>query len=505
MNGLIEEAREALWAIWNRRWMALAVAWGFCLLGWLVVALIPNAYDSKTRIFVQLDDALAQQIGIGAATREKEMQQVQQTLKSAVNLEKVIRSTRIGDEITTPGEMERAVQGLGEKIIVLAQGENLFEITATSGRSDLSDAENAQLAQDIAQRMIDIFRESNIGGSRGEMRETIEFLDAQLAERSKQLEEAEQKRLAFEAQHPDLAGGTETISQKIENQRNELRAVQADLAAARSALAAIDGQLASTPRNLATSDTGGPRASLAQAQSNLASMRGRGLTDSHPDVVAAQKQIAALRTAAASDGGNYGMPNPAYTSLQGIRIERQANLEALSSRAAAISTTLADFSASQATEPGVAAEAQRISRDYQVLREQYDKLLGDREELRLRGQVETERSAIKFEVIDPPSTPRVPSWPNRPILLFAVLFLGLCIGGGVAYLLHKMRSSFSTAAKLESTFELPVVGTISLALTDAAKALARKRYRRFAAAAGGLGALFVILLAAEFVQRGMVA
>ena len=160
MNAIIEEAREALWTVWNRRWLALAVAWGVCLLGWFVVAMIPNAYDSKTRIFVQLDDALAQQIGIGAASREKEIQQVQQTLKSAVNLEKVIRSTRIGDEITTPTEMERAVQQLGEKIIVLAQGENLFEITATSGRSDLSDAENAQLAQDIAQRMIDIFRES---------------------------------------------------------------------------------------------------------------------------------------------------------------------------------------------------------------------------------------------------------------------------------------------------------------------------------------------------------
>ncbi len=504
MNTLIEEAREALWAVWNRRWMALGVAWGVCLLGWFVVAMIPNAYDSKTRIFVQLDDALAQQIGIGAATREKEIQQVQQTLKSAVNLEKVVRSTRIGDEITTPAEMERAVQALGEKIIVLAQGENLFEITATSGRSDLSDAENAQLAQDIAQRMIDIFRESNIGGSRGDMRETLEFLDQQLAERSKQLEEAEQKRLSFETEHPDLVGGTEAISAKIENQRNELRSVQADLAAARSALAAIDGQIASTPRTLATSDMGGPRASLAQAQSNLAALRGRGLTDSHPDVIALNKQIAALRVAAANDNGNYGMPNPAYSSLQGIRIEKQSNVEALSSRAAAISSQLADFSASQATEPGVAAEAQRISRDYQVLREQYDKLLADREELRLRGQVETERSAIKFEVIDPPSTPRAPSWPNRPILLFAVLFLGVGAGAGTAYLTARMRSSFATAGKLESAFELPVIGTISLALTDAAKVLQRKKLKRFVAASAGLGGLFVVLMVAEFVQRGMV-
>ena len=66
MNELLEEARAALWTVWNRRWLALGVAWGVCLLGWLIVALIPNSYESKARIFVQLDDALAQQIGIGA-------------------------------------------------------------------------------------------------------------------------------------------------------------------------------------------------------------------------------------------------------------------------------------------------------------------------------------------------------------------------------------------------------------------------------------------------------
>ena len=125
--------------------------------------------------------------------------------------------------------------------------------------------------------------------------------------------------------------------------------------------------------------------------------------------------------------------------------------------------------------------------------------------MRLRGQVETERSAIKFEVIDPPSTPRVPSWPNRPILLFAVLFLGVGAGAGSAYMLGRMRSSFATAGKLEDTFQLPVIGTISLTLTDAARALHKKRMRRFAAASAGLGTLFLVLLVAEFVQRGMVA
>ena len=90
-------------------------------------------------------------------------------------------------------------------------------------------------------------------------------------------------------------------------------------------------------------------------------------------------------------------------------------------------------------------------------------------------------------------------------LATAMLFAGIAAGCAVAFAKGKMRSAFVTAAKLETTFDLPVIGTISLVMTDAARALARKRRKQFYAASGSLGGLFVILMAAEFIQRGMVA
>ena len=507
MNQILEELRIALYSVWNRRWLALGVAWGVCLLGWAAIAFIPNSYESRSRIFVQLDDALAQQIGIGAGNREKDIQRVRQTLTSAINLEKVVRSTRIGEDVTSPRQMEIAVEDLAENIQVSSEQESLFTITASSGRSDLSDGENAVLAQDIVQKMIDIFREENLAGGRGEMRESITFLDQQLAERQAELEEAEQRRLAFEAENPELIGGAAAIGAQLANTRSELRAVESDLAAAQSALAAIEGQLGNTPRTIAgAAPQGAASAALAQARSQLAGLKGRGLTDSHPDVIAMNRQIEALRPqAAAEGGGGTSSMNPAYSSLLSIKAERQANVTALQSRKAALSTEIAQTMASQAQEPGVAAEATRISRDYEVLREQYDKLLQDREELKLRGSVETERSAIKFEVIDPPTSPRVPAAPNRPLLLAAVLVLGLGAGAGVAFLAGQIGSGFQTAAGLEKALELPVIGTVSTSPTPASKILAHKRLKQFAMAGGGLAAVFVILGGVEFVQRGMVA
>lgn len=508
MSELLEEARGALWAIWNRRWLALGIAWGVCALGWLVVALIPNTYQSEAKIFVQLDDMLADQIGITAASRDKDIARIQQTLMSSVNLEKVIRSTKLGEKVGSPTQMASAVAALNKTIVIAAEGDpgsHIFKITATSGRRDLSDSENAQVAQDVAQQMIDIFKEQNLGGSRSQVRDTIAFMDQQLAERSKQLEDAEQRRLAFEAKYPDLAGGTDAIISQMNGYRAELRNVEADLAAAQSALAAIDGQMASTPKMLTTPESGSPRAALAQARANLAALQARGLTDSHPDIIAAQKQVAALSKAAQAPGGDYGTPNPAYTSLQGIRVERQATVEALTSRAAALRQQIVTVEANEAQAPAAAAEAKQISRDYDVLKAQYDKLLGDREELRLRGQVETEHNSVKFDVVDPPSAPRKPASPNRPLLLFAVLFIGIMAGCGVAFAMGKVRSTFATAGKLATTFELPVVGTISLALTDAARALEKKRRRLFYTASASLGGLFLVLVAAEFVQRGLIA
>ena len=505
MQEVLDEIRSALHTVWNRRWVALAVAWAVCILGWLAVAFIPNSYESRARIYVELEDVLSEQLDISGDGKQA-ITKVRQTLISAVNLERVVRDTKLGDKVATDAEMQSAVQDLTETIVVESEQDNLFEITATIGKSSLSDAENAALARDVVQSLIDIFRESNIAGNRGDVADTIAFLDEQLDERKRELEAAEQRRLAFEAQYPDLIGGSGTVTGRLQGMRTEMRGIDADIAAAQSALAAINGQIASTPRTIMTANSGGARGALMQAQSQLAAMRARGLTDSHPDVQAIQRQISALRDQAASEpAGAGGSPNPAYTSLQSIRAERQANVQALQARKAALQSDISALIAAQADEPAVAAEANRISRDYEVLKDKYDELLKDREEMRLRGQVETERSAFQFEVIDPPTAPRNPAAPNRPLLLLGVLIVGFGAGAGVAFVMGQLNSSFTTADKLERTLDLPVIGTISRSMTRATRQHEKLRLKQFLAGVGGLAGICFLLLVVEIVQVGSVA
>jgi len=505
MNSIYEEALAAVHSVWHRKWLALAVAWGICLLGWLVVALIPNSYESQARIFIQLDDPLAQQVGIDVNDRKRDIERIRQTLTSAINLEKVVRATQLGDRITSSKAMEAAVLRLGDNIKVVNEQDNLFNITAVSNDGSLSDAENARAAQQIAQKLIDIFREENLTGNRGEMTETLEFVNAQLAQREKELEAAENRRRVFEQQHPEMAAGGAASTQRLESERNELRGIDADLAAAQSALAAIDGQLSGTPKTM-PGGAGGAGTSLAQAEADLSAMRARGLTENHPDVIAARNQVAALKSPAAREAAaGVGVPNPAYSSLISIRADREANVQALTSRRAALQSDIAQLTAQTLDNPEAAAEAQKINRDYDVLRQQYDKLLQDREELRLRGEIKSDREAVKFEVVDPPTTPRKPVAPNRPVLLLGVLVVGIVGGAGAAFGMGKLRSTFATAAGLERATGLPVLGTISQSLTDGARRLRRKRLKLWYGATAALAGLFVLLLAIEFIQRGMVA
>ncbi len=507
MTEIFDELRTALYSVWHRRWLALAVAWGVCLLGWLVVAMIPNSYESKARIYVDVDDVLSEQLGIAGDGRE-EITRVRQTLLSSVNLEKVITSTKLGENISERTEMDAAIGRLAENVRVASEEDNLFSITAEVGVSGLSDSENAVLARNVVQKLLDIFREEHISGNRAEISGAIADLNDQLEERKIELESAEERRLAFESQYPELIGGSASLSSKVQQSRTELRDIDADLAAAESALAAINSQISTTPRTIAGgANAVGPQASLLQVQSQLAELRARGLTDQHPDMVATTRQAEILRRQVAAAGPDTasGTPNPAYSQLLALRADRQAGVDSLQARRAAIQSSAASLVASQASEPAVAAEANRISRDYDVLRTNYERLLEDREKLRTRGDVVEETSQYKFDLVDPPIVPQSPAAPNRPLLLIGVLFAGIAAGAGVAYSLSQLRSSFATPQKLERAMGLPVIGSISLTVSEAAKELSRRRFKQFAGASAALFGVLVILLAIEVVSVGTIA
>lgn len=502
MNGLYDEIRVAIHAIWTRRWLALAVAWAIAIVGWLFVSQIPNSYESRARVFVQMQTILPNAVGISPADQQKDIDTIRQTLTSAVNLEKVVRGTDLANSVSSPADVSDRVAGLQKAIKITAQQDNLFEIVVTGS--------SPKVARQVVQKLIDIFVEQNLAGNRVETTQSLGFLDSQLQARQKQLQEAEAKRTDFQNRYLGSLPGTGSLNDRMSAVRSQMSQIDSDLAAAQSSVAALNGQLAGTPAMVAggaTSGVGPARARLAAIQGQLAEARSRGFTDNHPDVIALKSQMAAAQAAARSEpvsaGG--GANNPLYLSLKSMQADKQATVASLTMRKTQLQGDLNTLNAKLAGDPAVAAEQSQIENDYQVLKDQYSKLLADREAIKLRGQAQSETDSVKFSVIDPPTAPRVPTAPNRPLLLTGVLLAGICGGIGAAFAMGQLQTTFATASRLERATGMPVIGSIGEMVTRAQIASRRRRLAYFGGGAGALAIAYVALLGVEMLQRGLVA
>ena len=510
MDGLYEQFRIALHQVWRRRWLALAVAWGVCLLGWLAIALIPNSYKSTARVFVQTQTILPNQVGMMPADRQADLLRVKQTLTSADNLAKVVRRTDLNQLVSSDRDVAAQAAALKENIKVTTTQDNLFEISAMVSVPSLSNAQNSKIAADVVQSLLDIFVEENLAGDRAETSQSLTFLDQELQRRQQELQQAEQRRVEFEQRFLGVLPGEGSVEQRMSAARGELNGVEQRVSEGQSSLAALRGQLEATPQSLpGTPDSGGggtASGQIAALQSQLAQYAARGWTDNHPDVVATRQQIDRLRPLAAREPrGAGGTSNPAYVSLRAMLAEREGQVQAALARRNQIQSDLAQLSSKQASEPGVAADQARLNRDYEVLKQQYDQLLGQREQVRLRNDVQNKTNAVQFRVIDPPSRSSVPEKPNRPLLLSVVLFAGLAAGVGVAFALGQLQATFTTQSRLEQATGLPVLGSISEVLSPADRSRRRQRLVWLGGASGALAGGYAILMAVEFWQRSLVA
>jgi len=506
MSLIYEELRVALHIIWRRRWFALAIAWAICIAGWLVVSLIPNKYESRARVLVRTQSLLPGQVGFTENDTQRSIDHVRQTLVSRENLIKVVRETDIARQATSQADVVGLAGSLAQSIKIVAQPDNLFEISAETSVGGLSDAQNAQLAHDVVAKLIDLFIEGNAADDRAEALRSMKFLDEEMLRREKGLRDAEAKRIDFEQKY--LAGipGTGSLEQRADAIRTELNALEPNLSAAQSSLAAANAQAAATPAMIAMPglpNVGNPRA--AQLEAQLADAQARGWTEQHPDVMAIRAQLARVRGAGGGNVSVGGTPNPAYMAMRSMQAERQATASSLAARKGELQANLNRLINIQVNEPDLAARQARLAQDYEVQKNQYDKLAQDREDVRLRADVANRGNMMQVRLIDPPSRPSLPSSPNRPVLLFAVLLAGVVCGAGAAWAQGQIRTSYSTADRLARATGMAVLGSIPEMLTEAQDAVRKQRLRWFAGAAGGLGGAYLLLLVVEFVQRGLMA
>jgi hypothetical protein len=113
------------------------------------------------------------------------------------------------------------------------------------------------------------------------------------------------------------------------------------------------------------------------------------------------------------------------------------------------------------------AEFKQLTRDYEVIKARYDKLLERRESAQITGDVEASDVAMGFRVIDPPQVPLAPAGPTRLLLNSLVLLAAIAGGLAAAFLIGQMKTTFNDERSLRQASGLRVLGTIPMVWTDA--------------------------------------
>jgi len=507
MEAVYTEIRIALYAIWRMRWLALAVAWGFCLVGWLMVMRVPAAYESSARVSVQVRSLL----GDGDNSDvQKGIDRVRQSLTSTEILKRVVRSVSNGERPLTSFEALSLIGALRSGISITAQGDDLIEIKTRISLKGISEQQTAFIARNVTQKLIEIFVSENLLGSRTANAESLQFLDSELQRRAKELAEVDRQRAQISQGLMGALPGSGSLDQRMDRVRDEMMTLESGLMQARSAAAAMNGQLAATPAQIPAGTVNGVDsldARLSTLESNLSEAVSRGWTDKHPDVIAMRAQLRELRAQKAR-GGVRDMPmtpNPVYVSLKSMQAERQGTLAALEARKAQLDHVVSVIADRQLNAPSAQIDQARLDRDYDVLRDQYNKLLSQRESAKLKADASGKSAGVRFRVIDQPSLPRQPAAPNRTMLLTAVMIAGMIVGAGVAFAKSQLSNVYTTTQQLAKASGLPVLGSISEVITAETRAVRRKQMMWFSSAAAGLPGMFMLLMLIEFVKQIMVS
>lgn len=472
-------------AAWRFRWAMVACAWIVCAIGWVAVTMIPNRYEASARLYVDADAVLTPLLrGIAVENQVAgQVDMLQRTLLSRPNLEKLIASTDLDLQISGSSDLESLVQSLAGQIKITPHTRNLFTITYRNT--------SPKLAFDVVQTILTTFIESKTGANRSEMQNAALFIEQQVAAYERQLRDAERRRAEFRTKYMDLLPNDLNGVTRMETAQQMVRALQGSLQDEQAKRDMLRSEVAAVPPLLVTENDGtgalgnlsGPaKARLDEAQAKLDRLR-LVYTDNHPDVVMAKKELEAQRSKAvqeaeasareaarvakATDGkpgaapGSRSQPNPVYEQLKVRLVESESALSSMQRQLADATRERNRLEEIARGAPGLQAEFMNLTRDYDVLRKNYEELLARRESMRIGAAAEADADKIKIQIIDPPRVPQNAVEPKRALLTSAVLVAAIALGTGLALLLAQFDQSFHTLDELRD-IGLPVAGSISM-------------------------------------------
>ena len=509
MDQILRMILDELRGAWRFRWLAIAVAWLVVIAGTVYVLKLPDLFEARAQVYLDTTDPLAPR-GRDADV-QLQVAYVRQTLLSTPNIEQVARATDLDLRAATPEEFQRLVAGLQRDITVRTGADgrrggggrfqaNLYSISYRD--------QNRGAAERVVQTLLNTFQEQSLEGDLRDDLQALQFLDSQADTYRQRLERSEAQLADFRREHGGvLPGQTGGFFGQLATLQERLRQTRSDLQVAQERRTTLIGQVraAGSGEEGAGSGGGGSlldlEAQVAEAERGLDALRLR-YTDIHPSVSSAQEKLRALEGRLARRRAELG---PLLDSggaggevVANVRIalsQAEVMVAELRSRERDLMVRIGELQGKLDVAPQLEAELAGLTRDYQVLRSQYENLLQRREQMSFEIDRKRQGKQLEFRIIEPPFAANRPVAPERGRLLLMVLVVALGAGAGLSYVMHMLRPVFISGHAVYEELQIPVLGAVSMAWTRPANWARRRAEVMFVVALLALFGVFAAVFA----------
>jgi polysaccharide chain length determinant protein (PEP-CTERM system associated) len=497
MTPALDHVFDEMRGAWRFRWVALITAFIVALVGWAVVFALPDRYEAEARVFVDTRTALKPALqGLTIDQNvDAQINYVRQSLLEGPQLERIAKEAGVlPPSVTDERARAKILEMLSDRIVlgVFSAGSQGDE-RSTAGTIytfHYTDGERARSLR-VVESLLKTFVVETLGGKREGSQHAQQFLETQIKDYEQRLSAAEDKLAAFKKKNvglmPSDQGG---YFAQLQKEVDAAKKAESDLSVAMSRRDELAKQLhsdsvISAAGNSAASGGrggGGGSDTLSRIQETQARLDELLLkyTDKHPDVIATRAtldelkqrratELANLRRGDASAIASSGAGNnPVYQNMQLELNKVDVEIAALRRELAQHQGTVADLRQRLNSAPQVEAEYQQLNRDYDVNKAQYTALLESYQKARL-GERADNAGSVRFEIVLPPTSPLVPVWPKRTLLLALIWLAALGAGGGIAYGLHTLKPILSSVRAVNELTAFPVLGMVSAAFPTAEK------------------------------------
>ncbi len=337
------------------------------------------------------------------------------------------------------------------------------------------DSDSPATAQKVCEQVLSMFMEENLNARSKRAQDTTDFLTEQLRDAKGRLDENDAKLAAFKSRYMGrLPTDEQSNLQMLATLSTRLDAVNEAIAQAQQQKVMQSSLLSQHRVDASRTRDGGEKPSelqkqLSALQAQLAALEAR-YTPQHPEVVKTRKQIEVARQQlsaanSATPEPNAGLSNPAVDTpdTAQLRASLQAIEESLKTKRAEqvrLEQQIASFEARIQLSPTVEEQFKALTRDYESALQFYNDLLTKKTQSEMVRDLEQRREGEQFRVMDAPSSPSKPSFPDRTKFALAGLLAGFGLGIVLAAVLEMKEHTIRTDKEIATQIGIPVLAVI---------------------------------------------